>query len=299
MLARFTLASNFAFAQKARKVKPAHQRIKYYSQFPNKFKLKTRIRAPDLTDPALTFPIRVPIRYRHEFHLRKELFVDNSAKIHWNRLQPNQILLAFENPQYLSFEELVEGLKCLSEVEGQKEHDWNEHEWVSKALQRVRDDFNRIQKPSVMSFYFLMKKLGYSDSAFWKKMYAKIEEHIYDLHGQHFEYIFITYYDRFEELFTAEARAKFNKLMEGRIRKFSPSSIITTFERYMKEERLDTYWMESVFVSLFTCTEVRNQACQMQIREDIYPPYLALMVIEWIRLGLQEKANVARPTNLT
>ena len=86
MLSRLAYISNFALSQKAKKPKSAHQRLKYYSRFPDKFRLKTRIRPPDLTDPNITFPIRIPIRYRHEFYLKKELIIDNSSKIHWNRL---------------------------------------------------------------------------------------------------------------------------------------------------------------------------------------------------------------------
>ena len=252
MLSRFSFAQAFAFGQQARKPKSAHQRIKFYARFPDKFRLKTKMRAPDLTDPSLSFPIRIPIRYRHGLYLRKKLFVDDSSKVHWNRLEPNQILLALENPQYLEFRELTEGLRCLSEVKGQEQHDWNQHEGVGKALHQIRDNFQRIRKAEVMPYYFLMKKLGYTDAEFWRKMYAKLEEELYDLHSQHFELLFVRYYGRFDEVFSQGAAAKFEKLMEGRIRKFSPSSIVSTFEHFMNEGRLDdTYWLENVFISLF------------------------------------------------
>ena len=41
---------------------------------------------------------------------------------------------------------MVEGLKYLSEVKGQEKHDWNEHEWVKGALDKVRDNFGRIKQ---------------------------------------------------------------------------------------------------------------------------------------------------------
>ena len=121
------LANIQTFSSYGRKLKSVRQRMKYYSRFPDMFRLKTRIRPPDLTDPELAFPIRIPIRYRHELKFRKELYIDNTSKIHWNRLEPNQILLGFENTQYLTFEEVVEGLRCLSEVKNQDMHNWNEH----------------------------------------------------------------------------------------------------------------------------------------------------------------------------
>lgn len=62
--------------------KTLHQRLKFYGRNPN-FKLKTVMRPPDLNDPEITFPIRIPIRYRHEFVLQKKLIVPDSSKIHW------------------------------------------------------------------------------------------------------------------------------------------------------------------------------------------------------------------------
>jgi hypothetical protein len=108
------LQSSFAGFAKTLKEKSVRQRRKYYARFPNKFKLITRIRPPDLTDPDLKFPIKIPIRYRHILCIKKELVVNNSSKIHWGRLQPNEILLGLENIQYLTFEEMIEGLKYLS-----------------------------------------------------------------------------------------------------------------------------------------------------------------------------------------
>ena len=78
-------------------------------------------------------------------------------------MQPNEILLAFENIQYLSFKEIVEGLRCLSKIDGQEAHDWNKHEWVSNALNKVNECFIQIKKNDIMNFYFLMKKLQYSN----------------------------------------------------------------------------------------------------------------------------------------
>ena len=39
--------------------------------------------------------------------------------------------------------------------------------------------------------------------------------------------------------------------MENRLREFSPSGIMKLFKRYYDEKRLDTYWFESVFLTLF------------------------------------------------
>lgn len=108
--------ANFA---KPTKVKSLRQRMKFYARFPEKFKLKTLIRPPDLTQDKISFPIRIPIRYRHIFKLKRDKFVPDSRTIHWRHLEPNQVLLGFENLQYLDFKELVEGLRVLSEIKGQ------------------------------------------------------------------------------------------------------------------------------------------------------------------------------------
>jgi len=80
------------------------------------------MRPPNLeTKNAVTFPIKVPLRLRHRRIIKKgKEFVDNSSKIHWNRLTPNEILLAFENLEYLEYYEMMEGLKYLSETKGQE-----------------------------------------------------------------------------------------------------------------------------------------------------------------------------------
>jgi hypothetical protein len=87
------LRTSFAGFAKTLKEKSVRQRRKFYAKFPNKFKLITRIRPPDLTVPDIKFPIHIPIRYRHIICIKKQLVVNNSSKIHWSRLQPNEILL--------------------------------------------------------------------------------------------------------------------------------------------------------------------------------------------------------------
>jgi hypothetical protein len=64
---------------------------------PDKYKLTTVIRPPNLRDTTLEFPLRIPIRYRHLYKPTKPLFLDNTKDIKWQRLSPNEILLAFEN----------------------------------------------------------------------------------------------------------------------------------------------------------------------------------------------------------
>jgi hypothetical protein len=54
-----------------------------------------------------------------------------------------------------------------------------------------------------MRYYYLFKKLKYSDEGFWKKMYGRIERNIYDLSAKDFSYIYLTYYDKFESVFSA------------------------------------------------------------------------------------------------
>lgn len=39
--------------------------------------------------------------------------------------------------------------------------------------------------------------------------------------------------------------------MEGRLREFKNSSVLTIFQIFHEEERLDTYWLENVFIPLF------------------------------------------------
>lgn len=54
-----------------KKVKSIKSRINHYSKDPDHYKLVTLIRPPDLKDKNLTFPIRIPIRYRHRRHIKK------------------------------------------------------------------------------------------------------------------------------------------------------------------------------------------------------------------------------------
>ena len=58
---------------------------------------------------------------------------------------------------------MMEGLRYLSEVKGQEEHNWNEHPWVSKALDEVNRLFFRIKKKDYLTVYYLMKKLRYEN----------------------------------------------------------------------------------------------------------------------------------------
>jgi hypothetical protein len=92
-----TLTPVLNFASRERKIPNLHQRIKRYSKLPDKYKLKTIIRPPNLRDESLEFPLRIPIRYRHLYKPTKPIFLDNTKDIKWQRLSPNEILLAFSD----------------------------------------------------------------------------------------------------------------------------------------------------------------------------------------------------------
>lgn len=61
----------------------------------------------------------------------------------------------------------------------------------------------------------------------------------------------MTYYDVAEKYFSPEAKGKFFKLMEGRLREFSTNGILTVFDKFIRDNKIDNYWLENVFVSLF------------------------------------------------
>ena len=85
------------------------QRIKSYQNRLDRYDRQFHMRPPNLsTSNAVSFPISVPFLVRHRLKKRRgPEFVDNSSKIHWNRLTPNEILLAFENLQYLEYNEMT------------------------------------------------------------------------------------------------------------------------------------------------------------------------------------------------
>lgn len=66
-------------------------------------------------------------------------------------------------------------------MEGQESYDWNAHAWISRAFEYIGSNFNRIKNKDYLKMYYLMKKLNCKNELFWKKMYAKIEESLYDL----------------------------------------------------------------------------------------------------------------------
>jgi hypothetical protein len=57
---------------------------------------------------------------------------------------------------------------------------------------------------------------------------------MYDLYPTDFEYLFLTYYKRANEVFSSEMKEKFLKLMEGRLREFKNSTVLTIFQIYLE-----------------------------------------------------------------
>lgn len=51
--------------------------------------------------------------------------------------------------------------------------------------------------------------------------------------------------------------------MEGRIREFTPEGIIKVFHFFLEEDKLDTYWFENVFISLFKNNQYTYNAKQI------------------------------------
>ena len=91
------LASGFAIKKPSgrptpKKVKSFQQRISFYNKHLDRYDRKFLIRPPDLRpSQPVSFPLTIPLRVRHIYNPRKsqEEFMDNSSKIHWNRLTPN------------------------------------------------------------------------------------------------------------------------------------------------------------------------------------------------------------------
>lgn len=77
-----------------RKVATVKQRIKSYNNRLDKFERQFHMRPPNLASKtSITFPITVPFLIRHRYIPKKlrerNTIVDDSSRIHWNRLTPN------------------------------------------------------------------------------------------------------------------------------------------------------------------------------------------------------------------
>jgi hypothetical protein len=229
------------------------QRITKFQKYLDKVDRKFVIRPPDLSSKSkISFPITIPLRVRHWYNPKKlGNFVDDSSKVHWNRLTPNEILLALEHVEYLEFDEMIEGLRYLSEVKGQEKHDWNAHPWVSKAFSRVNDQFGRLKKNEYLSLYNLMKKLGCRHEGFWKKVYNLIEENLFQLYPSDVERFFLRYFKVSEQYFSSEMKDKFIAVLDNSLRRFSAEGIVNVYEILQEENRLNDYLKFNAFVPLF------------------------------------------------
>lgn len=89
--------NTFGFARpKPHVVVSLNQRLRKYARQPEKYRRITLIRPPNLRDPNLVFPIKIPMRIRHlRIKWKKPLFTPNTKKMDWSRMTPNEMLLAF------------------------------------------------------------------------------------------------------------------------------------------------------------------------------------------------------------
>ena len=242
-------------------------RIRIYNKSLDYFNRVFLMRPPNLkSSNPVSFPLKMPMLVRH---IPKRIknpvkYQENSEKIRWNRLSPNQILLALEKIEYLGFNELVEGLQYLSEVRGQEKHNWNRHPWVSKAFEVLCKQYARIRPKDKLSMYYLLQRLNCKHEPLWKKIYADIEENIYDLPTQEFEKFFMKYYKVSDQYFSPEMKQKWLTLMENRLRSFTGPNIVDIFEIFDDEDRLDHYWMFNVFVPLFKNNQYHYRPRELQ-----------------------------------
>lgn len=67
------------------------QRIAKFEKYLDRVDRRFEIRPPDLSNKQIvTFPITIPLRVRHRYNPKKlNSFVDNSSRLHWNRMTPN------------------------------------------------------------------------------------------------------------------------------------------------------------------------------------------------------------------
>lgn len=81
------------------------RRLRMYNHNLDRFDRQFHMRPPSLvTKNPISFPITIPLRLRHRYNPKKrDDFVDDSSRIHWNRLTPNEILLGFERIEYLEY----------------------------------------------------------------------------------------------------------------------------------------------------------------------------------------------------
>lgn len=95
--ARLLSALQFDY-RNPKKIRGFQSRITFYNRHLDQYDRRFLIRPPNLSpENSLTFPLTIPMRVRHKWNpaKRKDEFLDNTEKIHWNRLTPNEILLGF------------------------------------------------------------------------------------------------------------------------------------------------------------------------------------------------------------
>lgn len=95
---------------------------KLLEKYPNKYKKVSSIDSKhgfDLASKDLQFPLHVPFKIKYVYKPKKLLYIDNSKDIQWDRLQGNEVLLAFEELSSLTPTEIMAGLERLSIQPGQ------------------------------------------------------------------------------------------------------------------------------------------------------------------------------------
>ena len=89
LLNNLTALLSFQYKTTRRLTSFSH-RIKINNKRLDRVDRQFHMRPPNLSQKEITFPIKMPFRLRHRYNPKKiDNFVDNSSKIHWNRLTPN------------------------------------------------------------------------------------------------------------------------------------------------------------------------------------------------------------------
>lgn len=90
-------------------------------KYPDKYKAISRIHSKhfDFSNKDFQFPLHVPLKMKYVYSPKKQLFIDNTKDIQWDRLQGNEVLLAFEELSSLTPTEIMMGLERLSIQPGQ------------------------------------------------------------------------------------------------------------------------------------------------------------------------------------
>lgn len=231
---------------KSRRKTSRINRIKKFLRDP-RYKRIVKMKIPNLKDPAVVFPIVIPLKSKFVYRPKKsKLRLPEHDYINFKVMTGNEILLNLSNVEHLRPSEFASALLELGKRDGASEVDWNNHEWIQKCVGVATKYLSQYDARVVSSLLYAFHRLGVKDELLWSTFARESSKTVHKIRPKGFGATFICFTAESDRC-TREYKERLASLLPVHLRRMNPTLFTRCFELAIKDKLMTEYLFDDHF----------------------------------------------------